>query len=281
VLGARVALTAALAATCLLAGHASASSEPYSPGATRSCLAKHGATLRGADDPSLPSTLTPTQRAETIVGTLADGSGPAFLYLAIAPTASKASAILKLLAPIMLPGPSASNSWSSTEANAAWTIVTLSGRPPGKSPRSLLTSCLTSGAAPTAPAAPSRFTAQAVWLCLSNGAAVFKGPQLAALAPKIYGAPIPKTLLPDTLFAETSTSVTAVDNGLAILVVLGSDNKQALARRKSLERDLGLKPEQAASLGSRQNVAWYASTHKGSTAAGVRRGKSLLLGCLD
>lgn len=272
VLGA--ALVAAVAAESV-----NARSTSFGLAATKTCLTRKG--LTPTSNPSYPPAMTRAQESETVLGTLPAGASPAFLFLVIGRNANDAAAIRTKLRSTMIPPPTSANSWSSARDNAAWTLVMLSGSTPPASVRSVLTSCLTTGTPPTgkAPALAAKYTRSGLTLCLEqHGAAVSVGTLLQGLSRKLFGYSISSKLLPYAMLVETSTSPNTVD-GLGIFVLVGSSGPNAIRLRTTLEHEMHLSSSNAVWRGSRKNVAWTASRHNGTTAAGIASGKKLLLGC--
>jgi hypothetical protein len=263
-----VALVAAVAA--------SANPTTYSLTASKSCLTKKGATF----EPTTPGAprygLTTAQDSETLVSTLPNGSTPAFLYLAIAPTGAQAQAILNVVRKSMTPNPTSSNSWSGTQGNAAWTVLTLSTKP-SASVHALVLSCLIPGAAPTGAApSPQAYSMTDVSTCLAaRGEGTMPGSVLAKASAYTFGHPLPASLVPHVLFAVTATTPNGAD-GLGVLLLFGAN---ATALRTQLEQALHLATPGLWE-GAKKNAAWYAYGLPHATAKGIAAGKAAVLACL-
>jgi hypothetical protein len=262
-----------LAALGLLAATASAGTTTYSLTATKACLVKKGTQVQSPQTGAQAS-LPPSQRVESLVGTLPVGSEPLFLYLAIGRNRSEAVSVRNALKKTIVPNPTAGNSWSGEQANAAWIVVSIAGTSPGASARKLVLSCLTKGKPPTSPAS---YDKQEVALCIqAKGRAAVVTPAAA----KLLGWRIPPKLAPHLLFAFTSTSAQTKD-GLRLFALFGKTRTDAVSLRSELDRALGgAVLGQALWTGSKKNVAWAASRIRGTTSAGIASGKRTLLSCL-
>jgi len=214
--------------------------------------------------------LPPAERVESLVGTLPTGTEPLFLYLAIARTRAGAVAVRTALEKTIVPNPTSANSWSGAQANAAWIVVSIAGGSPGAEARKLVLSCLKLG---NPPAPPRSYARGDVALCIQGHgrAAVVSASQL--------GLPIPPMLAPHLLIAFTSTSA-STKNGLALFVLFGKTNAEAISLRSQLDRAIGHGLHRAAWSGSKKNVAWSSQRLHGTTAAGIASTKRTLLSCL-
>ncbi len=278
------AVAATLVVLAALAGarSAPATSASYGVTVTKACLVRKGVQLQSAYTGSLAK-LTAAQKSESLVGTLPVGSEPNMLYLAIGHDSAAATSLRAVMKKGIVPDPTAQNSWSGRQANAAWIVVSLGGTPPPASAHALVLSCLTKGAPPTGkPASPARYTRDQVALCLgaTNQASVLSAKDIASLGPLVLGK-IPSRFVSHLIFAYTATSSNAKD-GFGLLMLFGSSHANALSLRSQLSSALGgkLLGSSALWVGAKKNVAWSSFRIHGTTAQGIASGKRLVLGCL-
>ena len=278
-----VGLPAAVMPIAALAAAATVAARPGTFGVaqTKACLMRRGASFQA---PGTANGLTAAQQSETLVGTLPAGGAPAFLYLAIGRDAADAIAIRSRLLKQIVPVPSAANSRSASEANAAWVIVSLAGARPPAALESLVASCLVTGAAPTGVApSPARYVPATISLCLqANGrATAIPASDLRStrVSGALFGRSVPAAILPRLLVVYTSTTPATTD-GIGLLILFGRSRADALRLRSRLLSSLHLAAHAGTWLGAKRNVAWYGFHSRHTTAAGAAEGRQTLLSCL-
>jgi hypothetical protein len=220
------ALLAAVGLSCVVAASTFGKSTGFGTTQTRACLAHKGVLFGSATDPAIAA-LPASARRKVLAGVLPPGTTN--LILVIGTNAADAIAVRKQIAARVEFKPTATNSRSDQVGNAAWFVVSLTGRPSLAS-MNTVRNCLRTG--PTTAQPPLTMTA------VSNCLSVHSADVLDRRTRRLLFPTIPSKLDPYLVAALVPGDNSGSSQGIFGFVLIGGTPQQSLMLRNELATDL-------------------------------------------
>ncbi len=263
------ALLAAVVLSCVFAASTLGKSTAFEITQTRACLTHKGVVFGSATDPAIAA-LPATARRKVLAGVLTPGTTT--LILVIGTNAADALAVRKQIAARVEFKPTATNSRSDQVGNAAWFVVSLTGRPSLAS-MTTVRNCLRTGPTPTK---QPPLTMAAVSNCLSvHSADVLDRPTRRLVFPAI-----PRKLDPYLVTALVPGDSSGSSQGIFGFVLIGGTPQQSLTLRRELATALAghLAGEVT---GQGRGAAWLTTPTKRASGKQISAARGVFSDCVD